>query len=335
MPNTISSVTSDNKALPSDGTLTATLTAKVSPADADVTVTWTVATDNPGTVDPLTSTTDISGVATTVLSVTDAGDIKVTATTTDDTVGKSVTVSAAAPLFVPTVLNTSIDDGFTLDQYDLNFGVTASVPHYTNAQAGDTVTFCWGDVAQDGFILKDPAKELPYAIDVTTEMSPSCLQDGSYAVYYTVADVAQNLRCSTAETITVNNGGQTTPTLTRPDIPAGADGYINISDANQGVEVTVTYSSMTAGDLITLYWPAVDANGVAIEAASTALQYSVAAGDTSYTFVMDTLLFYPDDMGYEGSVGAYYTVLTEGEEAVQLSQTTSVQIDTVPPGQNH
>lgn len=333
MPNTISSISSNNMTLPSDGSLTATLSAMVTPAAADVVVTWTVATNNPGTVDPATSKTDATGLATTTLSATDAGNIKITATTAEDTTGKSVTVSASPALFAATVLNTSIDDGFSLDQYDLNFGVTASIPHYTNAQAGDTVTFYWGETDNHAFILQNPAQQLPYAIDVSTQMSPECLQDGEYNVYYTAADAAQNISVSSGQIITVNNGGQTAPTLTKPSIPAGEDGYININDANQGVDVIVTYSTMTEGDLITLYWPAVDADGVAIDAATTSQQYTVAAGETTHTFTIDTAIFYPGDIGYEGSVDAHYTVKTPDEDAAQLSHSTNVQVDTVPPGQ--
>ncbi|WP_336222364.1 Ig-like domain-containing protein [Citrobacter amalonaticus] len=335
MTSLVYSVTSDKNTLPDDKSLTATITAVIhddtGAAAAEIPVTWTVT--GAGTVDPASSTTDTNGVATTALTATGKGIISVKATTTDDTTGKSTSVLANDPLPAPVITGASNADGYLLDYYDLQLGVQMTIPHYVNAQPGDTVTFYWGNAYSHSFTLSDPAADLPYVIDVSHDCPPDCLKDGSYAVYYAAADAVGNISDSSALPVEVSNGGQTTPTLNAPQIPVAADGSINIADALNGVEVDVSYPSMAAGDFISLYWQALDTNGNPVQAATTSGSYTTAAGDTTHAFTIDSALFFPNSgNGYEGSVNAYYTVTPAGETTVQLSFTTSVTVDTRAPG---
>lgn len=329
------SVVSDKTSLPSDGSLAATVTAMIhddtgAVAPAGTTVSWTVTTG--GKLSGSTSVTDNTGAAIIDVTATANGMLTVTATTADDLTGKGSSIFASTALPAPGVSGASADDQYILDYYDLQLGVQMTIPHYPNATAGDTVTFWWGDYSH-ATTLADPSTQLPLVINISTEIPPSYLEDGNYPVYYTASDAAGNVSYSSALPVVIANGGQTTPTLTRPSIPAGVDGYINIADATNGVEVDVSYPTMAAGDVITLYWPAVDANSNPVQAASTSIPYTVVAGDTTHAFTVPSALFFPNaGQGYQGSVDAYYTVLPQGASVLALSFDSSVTVDTVPPG---
>ena len=336
MPNIISSLTTSSSALPNDGTLTAQLAATVmddatqNPVEG-VTVTWNVT--GPGSTDVPSSTTDVSGEALANLKATGDGNIRVQATTADDTVGKVINVTASEPIPAPVVLNTSLDDQYTLDQYDIDFGVTAIIDYFPGAANGQQVTFYWGKFTRQ-FVINDPQNQFPYAINVSNDLPPEALNDGKYPVYYVVSDAAGNSASSSALTITVVNGGHTAPTLTAPEVPA-ADPYININDAYSGVTVTVAYPSMAEGDLIQFYWLAYDKDGNKIQQACTGGQYTVISGDTECTFDISTAddasLFFPAGIGYEGTADAYYTVTAAGQTIIQLSHTKTCLVDTVAP----
>jgi hypothetical protein len=335
MTNLVNSVSSDKTGLPSDGSLAATVTAIIhddtGAVAANVEVDWVV---TGGVLSAPSSTSDENGVATIDVTASAAGMVKVTATTADDATGKSVNIYASAPLTAPTVSGATAADLYTLDYYDLKLGVQMVIPHYLNAAAGDTLTFFWGNYSHAD-TLSNPSTQLPMVIDISNDIPPDELQDGNYSVYYTATDAAGNASYSSALPVVVYNGGETSPTLTRPGIPAAADGYINIADASNDVEVDVAYASMAAGDLITLYWPAMDANGNAIMAATTSIPYTAVAGDTSHAFMVPSALFFPNSgEGYEGSVSAYYTVQPQGATTVELSYSVDVTVDTVPPGQD-
>ncbi|MFP2240970.1 hypothetical protein ACLEX4_20910 [Pseudescherichia vulneris] len=337
MATSVSNLTSDQGALPADGSRTATLTATIvdenaAPAPDDTPVSWAVT--GAGTVDVPTSAT-VGGVVNAVLTADNSGaaSVDITATTADDLTGKTVYVSVFTPLAAPTVNGATEEDLYTLDYYDLQIGVELSIPHYSGAAANDTVTFVWGEAYSNSKVLTDPNSELPWVINVTEECPPACLADGEYQVYYTASDVAGNTTESSHLDLTVSDGGETAPTLSKPRVPAAEDGYINIDDAAPGVTVTVSYASIAAGDVITLYWAGMDMNGNQIAAASTVMPaYTAVDGDTGHDWVIPSDMFYPGGLGFEGSFEAYYTVMVAGSTALELSYSATGQIDTVPPG---
>lgn len=329
------SVISDKNTLPSDGSLTANLSATIHDdagaiAPAGVTVSW--AANASGTLTSATSETDAAGLAVNSVAANSDGMVTVTVTTTDDLVGKKTNILSVSPLPAPTVSGASEDDQYTLDYYDLQLGVQMVIPHYPNASAGDTVTFYWGDYSHFT-TLSNPSSDLPFVINISSDIPPTYLQDGTYSVYYTASDAAGNASYSSALTVTVVNGGKTTATLPKPDIPVAADGYINIADATNGVEVDVSYPTMAAGDVISLYWDAQDTSGNTIMAASGSFPYTVMEGDTSHAFTLDSALFFPNEgTGYQGQVTAYYSVTPLGATTLELSFDAHATVDTVPPG---
>ncbi|WP_447866572.1 Ig-like domain-containing protein [Rahnella bonaserana] len=329
------SVTSDKDALPSDGSLSANLSAIVHDdagalAPASVTVFWGVTAG--GILGSASTDTDATGKAVNRMTGNSDGILTVTATTADDPAGQHTNIMSGSALPAPTVSGASPDDQFTLDYYDLQLGVQMVIPHYPNTRTGDTVTFYWGDYSHFT-TLSDPSTQLPMVINISSDVPPEFLQDGTYSIYYTATDVAGNISCSSALTVTVFNGGETTATLPKPDIPAAADGYINIADATNGVEVDVSYPSMVAGDVISLYWDAQDTRGNQIMSASGSFSYTVIAGETRHAFIIDSLMFFPyAGQGYEGRATAYYTVLSQGETLLALSFDTNATVDTIPPG---
>lgn len=328
------SVKSDKSSLPSDGSLAAKVTAIIhdandAPAPAGTVVNW-VATG--GELSEDSSITDDLGAATIDVTANVNGIVTITATTTDDTNGKKTSIFSSPALLAPTVSGANEADRYTIDYYDLQLGVQMIIPHYLNATTGDTVTFYWGDYSHST-TLTNPSKELPMVINISSSIPPVYLNDGDYAVYYTVSDTSSNVSYSSALPIKIINGGQTAPTLAKPLIPAGADGYINISDAINGVVVNVSYSNMAEGDFITLYWLAVDSNNNSISAASSSFTYTAVDGDNTHAFTVEMPLFFPNaDEGYQGSVKAYYTVMPEGASTLMVSFETEVEVDTVPPG---
>lgn len=328
------SVTSDKNTLPSDGSLAANLSAIIhdetgAVAPAAVTVNWAATS---GTLESTTSDTDDAGTAANTVTATAGGMVAVTVTTADDTVGKTTSILSVTPLPAPTVSGASAQDLYILDYYDLQLGVQMVIPHYPNAAAGDAVTFWWGEYSH-ATVLSDPETELPMVINISSDIPPEYLQDGSYAVYYTAADAAGNTSYSSALSLTISNGGETTATLPKPDIPVAVDGYINIADAMNGVEVDVSYPTMAAGDVISLFWDAQDSAGNQILAASGSFPYTVADGETSHAFTLDSSLFFPNGgEGYQGHVTAYYTVTVPGESILELSFDATATVDTIPPG---
>lgn len=133
-------VTADKSALPSDGSLAATITAIIhddtgAPAPDGTTVNWTVTAG--GKLSAATSTTDASGAAIVEVTAIASGILTVTATTADDDTGKQTSIYASTALPAPTVSGATEADQYTLDYYDLQLGVQMVIPHYPNATAGD------------------------------------------------------------------------------------------------------------------------------------------------------------------------------------------------------
>lgn len=329
MTDTISKLSADPAIIANDGSESSIISATVltdgAPAAAGVTVNWT---SKGGSLSDVSSDTDAKGIAVINISAI-KGDVSITVTaaTADDS--KNVTLTTYQPLAAPIVVNASSDDGYTLDYYDIEFGVQAEIPLYSGIEEGQMVTFYWGDVDNTSFIITE-SEHPPFIIDVSHEMSPDCLKDGTYNVYYIVADQAGNTTQSSSLVITVTNSGSTVPTLPAPTV-AEADPYINIKDASDGVDAVVAYPAMVAGDVVTFYWTGYDQSQRQISGAESTAEYTIVDGDTSVTFTVEMASFYPNGKGYEGYAETYYTVTTAGQSALKLSDTTECLVDTLAP----
>jgi hypothetical protein len=317
------SVDSENP-LPSE--ITATVVDLSGNPMADIDVTWTVTN---GTPDSTTSTSDANGIARVSVTAIAVGAVIVTATTADDTTGKSAPIVALQPTHPePMVTNASSTDNYTLDSYDVQFGVEAEVPLY-GGNPGDNVTLFWGSYSRQ-FVVTDPEQDLPRVINISDDLPSEALNDGQYWVHYQVLDNNGNPGVSSARLITVEQGGETVPTLPKPQVPAANDGSINIPDASLGVQVTAASSQLVEGDVVNLYWKGFTNNDLAISGATTSDSKVVAAGETSVTFTLDTKWFFPfEKEGYEGHAEAFYTVKPADSTATALSQTLRVIVDTV------
>lgn len=331
----IESCTSDYSFLPDDGSMTAIITAKVSPVQAGVTVHWKTTS---GTLESPDSTTDTDGVATVTLTpkAGQLGMARVTATTDTDTTGQTAGVFITKTLEAPNVLNATDEDNHTLDHYDLHFGVAVIIPHYQGAEQGNTVNFTWGS-HKLSFEVINPAIDLPKVINMNQDMDPSALKDGIYDVYYEAIDAAGNPSLSSNVEITVKDGGQTAPTLPAPTIPAAEnDGYININDTIKGVTASVPCAGLSEGDFVTLYWNASSTGGLTIPGASHTYSHTVTAEDITAGSYEESILaetFFPNNgMGYTGAVDVYYSVQpASGSGEVLLSFTVNFMVDTVAP----
>lgn len=340
MPFSISACSADPTEIAADNFATSTVTATVvdenaAAAPAGTPVTWAVTGSGTGSLDVGTnSVTNDSGVAIATLTVSAAGIVIVTVTTDDDSTGMQATVIADKALDAPIVLNATEADNYTLDQYDLDFGVTAIIPPSTDLHANTAITFHWGP-SEYSFAVENPVTDLPYIIDVTKNLPPADLEDGVYDVYYVATDDAGNATPSAHVTITVDTGGgDITPTLPEPLVPE-ADPYINIADASDGTIVTASYATMAAGDLITLFWKAFDKEDMPISTATYTQQYTVLDADVtnlSHDFTVPENYFLSDIGGYEGYANASYSVLPTGVDAkAEVSRTTQCLVDTVAP----
>jgi hypothetical protein len=327
MTDTISALSAVPTTIANDGSEASVVSATVLtdglPAAAGVVVNWTV---TGGKLSAATSNTDANGIA--QISVTaSASTVVVTAQTGLSSLNKTITTYA--PLEAPIVVNASSDDDFTLDHYDISFGVQAEIPFYNNVALGQTVEFFWGDIDNISFIITD-SEHPPFVIDVTNALSPDCLKDGAYDVYYVVTDQAGNSTKSSTLNITVADGGSTVPTLPEATV-AEADPYINISDATDGVDVVIAYPGMVADDLVTFYWNGFDKSARQIAGTEVTDDYKVLDGDTSITFTVPMEAFYPNGTGYEGYAEVYYTVETTGSSVLELSDTKQCLVDTLAP----
>ncbi|MEV4978513.1 Ig-like domain-containing protein [Enterobacter ludwigii] len=332
--NNVNQVTSNLPVLPSDGSVNATLTAIVmddtgTPVQG-IEVQW--AALSPGKIDPEMSVSDEEGRAITQLTAEGGGFINVSAKTEEqDTAVSLLVLTTTPPLITPHVQNASEGDNFTLDSHDIDFGVNITIPAYPTAAAGDNVVVYWGNYNIE-FPISNPDEDLPKIIDVLETFDPATLQDGEHSVYYIASDIAGNPSISSGLNITVVNGGQTTETLEAPIIPEIDDnGYINILEASDGVDVEIKYASMAPGDFITLYWPALDGNGNQYNPGSVTYTHVVAEGETSYNAKIALEYFIYNGQGYEGTVDAYYTVLIAEEDELALSHKKHCRIDTVSP----
>ncbi|MHA4830482.1 Bacterial Ig-like domain (group 1) [compost metagenome] len=324
----VETLTASPTAIPNDGSLKATLTAMIvddsgNPAPA-TDVLWGV--NEFGALSETTSPTDESGMAT--VTVASSGDpakqvITATATTAEDPVGKSVSLTSTPALLAPQVFNA--EDG-ELDFYDVSFGVTARVPHYSGAASGDIVTFMWGTESSVEFAVEDPNVDLPYDINVSDDMSPDALLDGVYDVYYVRKDVAGNESISAALSIIVNDK-QTNPTLPAPALPDAVDGYINYIEASDGAEVDIAvYPAMAVDDVITLYWEGYTNGGAPIDNSSFSDEMTVAEiADVTFTVPADKIMV----MGENAYANVYYKVEQAGATGLLLSFTTAVQVDVI------
>lgn len=334
MTSQVSSCTSDLSTITNDGSLHANITAKVvdsatpSKPVPNATVTWTVSGTGQGTVTPPSSTTDAQGVATTQLTAKANGMVTVKATTADDANGKDAHVLVSEGLKKPSVLNAE-EDG-VLDHYDIAFGVTAIIPSYGEITSNQTITFHWGEKYKKEFEVYD-SSEFPYPIDVSDNFPPEALQDGKYQVYYSAQDQAGNQTNSSAVAITVKDGGQTVPVLAKPEVPKAEDGYINIVDALDGVTVNIDSKSFSTGDTVTLYWLAMDNNGLKLDDAKYTKDHKVGDNEPIINFDIPIVkLLLSDNQGYEGKVDCYYA-LTTADDTVKVSKTYHCNIDTVAP----
>jgi len=340
--NAVFSCSASPAALPNDGTAMSVITAVVADTSTtpptptpDVEVTFA---STGGELSSTTGTTDAQGEATTTLVVSDgvASVVTITATTASDIVGKTALVFANNPLEVVNVLNQSDADNHTLDQYDIDFGVTAIIPYFEGATGGNIVTFYWGTHTLQ-FEIANPFSDLPKAINVSADMPAETLSDGAYQIFYTVRDNAGNMAASEGVTVNVKNSGHTSPTLPLPVIPGSEDGYLNIADTIGGLDVTIAYPDMAEGDVVTLYWAANDTpQGNPIPAASGTFPHIVDAGETSYVESISADLFFPNgvpDGGYEGVLHAYYTVIKVGSTGGELlvSNQVPIRVDTIAP----
>lgn len=328
MADTISSLNAVPDTIANDGSeasvISATILTDGAPAQAGVAVNWM----STGQLSATSSNTDENGIAQiNVKAAVGAEAVTVTAATGDDT--KNITISTYKPLPVPVVVNASSQDQYTLDHYDINHGVQAEVPIYDRVAMNQTVEFFWGTIDNYSFIVT-PEKFPPYVINVSEDLSPDCLKDGTYNVYYVVTDVSGNSTKSVVQVITVADGGSTVPTLPEP-VVAEADPYINISDASDGVNVAISYSTIKIGDLVTFYWTGFDRYAREIEGAQATGFHTVVDGETTINFTILKETFYPSGKGYEGYAEVYYTVESQGSTVLALSETKQCLVDTVAP----
>lgn len=312
---------------PLPSVVTATVVDSSGKPMADVDVKWTVTNGAP---DSATSKSDAEGIARLSVTATAIGAVNVNAATNDDTTGKTATIVALQPTHPePMVTNASAADNYYLDSYDVQFGVEAEVPQY-GGNPGDNVTLYWGSYTRQ-FVVADPEKDLPRVINISDDLPSEALNDGQYWVHYLVLDNNGNPGISSARLITVEQGGETLPTLPAPQVPAAVDGSINMADAYLGVQVIAASSQLAEGDVVNLYWKGFTGNNLAISGATTSDSKEVAAGETSVTFTIDKKWFFPfEEAGYEGHAEAFYTVKPADSSATALSQTLRVLVDTVP-----
>lgn len=325
MSNVISNIDAMPNPISNDGSQNSTVTATVSPAAAGISVDWSVQGGVMISTSP--SMTDANGVATLeVKSVPGSTMVTVGATTADDSTGMTMAISTYTPYTIPVVINATEADNWTLDHYDLNFGVQAQIPVYTGVAPDQIVNFYWGTVDSIEFIVT--ANNLPpYTINVNKDMAPECLLNGNYDVYYSVTTPGGNVRNSAKIPLIVADEGQVVPTEPKPAVPE-ADPWINIADAGNGVIVNVDYPSLATGDTVTCFWTGYDSAQRKLEAASTTLTKTVAEGSDHLSFTIPTATFYPNSVGYYGHADVFYKVQHADGSAETVSVTLQCLVDT-------
>lgn len=231
----------------------------------------------------------------------------------------------------PTVLNATSDDGYTIDQYDITSGITLIIPHYADAKDGDLVTVNWGDYKQQ-FAVASASHDLPIEIDVYNDFPPAYHADGKYDVYYTVTDQFQNDIDSEHLTLTIATG-EVVATLPAPVVPDADPGYINYDAASDGVAVTITYTPMTTGDVITLIMKGYD-NASNMQKADVEYSYTVTAIDAATGSATIDLITLADmqQIGEDAYALFWYTVAPADGSALETSETFQTIVDVVPPG---
>lgn len=324
MATIIADIEATPNPISNDGFQSSIVSATVSPAAADVSVTWTVVGGESVSVSP--TTTDANGVATfEVKSNLGSSSVSVTAKTAEDTTGMTAFIGTYTPYTIPTVINASADDTYTLDHYDINFGVQAEIPVYADVSVNQIVTFYWGDIDSVQFIVTDTNLP-PFIIDVTNDLDPACLANGQYNVYYTVTE-RDNTQNSSPIPLIVSDDGQTVPTEPAPEVPE-ADPYINISDAGNGVKVNISYPNMLAGDKVTCFWTGYDSAQRKLVGAEYT-DFKVIVDETALTFTVGSTYFYPNGKGYEGYADVFYKVEPADASPALLSETKQCLVDTL------
>jgi hypothetical protein len=325
-------IPADDHSIPT--TMRATVVDAAGNPVPDVEVNWAVT--GVGSPENGTSKTDEKGIATLQVSATGPGLISAKATTASDPEGETAQCVAFTPTMKDMVVtNASESDNWTLDEFDVKFGVEAEVPFDPNRPpaAGSLLTFYWGTIHME-YIIKAP-EDLPLIINFSTDLPPEALADGLHPAFYSVQDPAGNPSLCKGIPVVVDHGGSTEPTLDAPRVPLAEDGYINILDSYQ-LDVEIDYAGVNpGGDLIKLYWMATDNEGHSISKASDTFELSVTGeGGPTYIQRIPQELFYPyeekgEPLGYEGRIEAFYTVTRDG--VTVLSRSFSCIVDTVAP----
>jgi hypothetical protein len=311
----IQSIDSSIGNLPNDHSLSTVITVTVvdssgAPAKGTA-LTWTVSAEGALDDGEMDTQTDENGKASVRAKMSELAEsaFSVTATLTGSGDTRSIRIGVVTPLRAPTVLNASEDDDYVLDEHDLAFGVGASVEIYAGAAVGDTVTFFWGNI-EERFYINNLLEDLPRHIDVT-KMGEEALTVGEHVVYYTVLSVEGNLTPSSALPINIVEGDGNEATLPAPTIiNENGDFWINISEANKGVDIEFSYPDMAETDFVTLYWTGYDESENLVPGASATLS------NKDFLSITSTLIkariepdyFFPNNVGYKGRAECFYSV---------------------------
>ncbi|WP_336854498.1 hypothetical protein [Pseudescherichia vulneris] len=234
------------------------------------------------------------------------------------------------PLAAPTVLNASESDNYTIDKYDIKAGLVLEIPKYSNPLPNDIVLVHWADYQQQYAVI-NPDEDLPIEIDVLDDYPPVYHGDGTYDVWYEVTDTHANHNASEHLTLIID-AGERVATLPAPTSEDAAPGYINYDAASDGVQVDIAYSTLAAGDAITLTMQGYDETSNMLKFSST-YAYTVTAADVTAGTVEITIpLEDMQQIGESAYALFWYTVAPADGSAVETSETFRTVVDVVPPG---
>lgn len=323
--NTIASVTAEPlSAKPgTDVTLTAVvLDANGAPASG-VTVTWVTLLDQKST----TSVTDATGVATLSVESDIAAFIPYAVYVDDDSSTATLTEARFYNTNTPRVFVPNGMDG-ELDQYDVAAQVQVIIEPFDDARTGDILTFWWDDIHSFTKQVTDPSTDFPLTIDISNSFPPACLANGTYELFYQYIDPRDNVRVSMPWSVSVT-GGVLPPTLAAPEFPQAADdGWINKREADEGIEIDVSYTGMAINDQIDLTWQLYDEKHIQIDTLILPTQ-TVVQGDLDQGYVKFTLTTDQVPPVQSGSAQAWYTMTPANHGDVQSSIVGEVGVDTI------
>ncbi|MEZ2604977.1 Ig-like domain-containing protein [Kluyvera intermedia] len=225
----------------------------------------------------------------------------------------------------PPYLPQMTDDGY-INEIELisSAGVEVIINRYGTVSIGDYLVLYWDGQKISSLTLTSANFQdaFPWITTIPIQLAP----DGSYNVWFSVTDIAQNPSVSGLATALIKRSR--TGELPPPTFPNATDDLIDTASVilNNGTHVHIpnTDETFSTGDNITLYWAGLDESGQPVSESITSVPHHVSEDDLPDN--LDILIIPPYISAInKGIAWAYYSI--KSTSGLRNSDSACVGID--------